>query len=231
MPYFFLKMSAIGQSAARQLGFQLIDFGQCIFGRELDGVAHVEERARAERRHVVGRHVGVGVHHGDRLRRHVEHLAGNLRHRGIGALPHVRGAAVDDAARRRSRHHRERGGGRDARLEADRNAAALLHFARAASKGLPHSRSEAVRSSTFSMAASRITVPVACGRPSRSRFLRRNSIGSMPSSRHHVGVAFVRPHELRDAEAARSGRRQVGVQRVGIDRHVFDVVRPRRREA
>ena len=71
------------------------------------------------------------------------------------------------------------------------------------SKGCPPSRSEAVRSRTFSIAASRITVPVACGRPSRRRFLRRNSTGSDAElARHHVGVAFVRPHELRDAEAA-----------------------------
>jgi len=32
-------------------------------------------------------------------------------------------------------------------------------------------------------AASRMTVPVACGRPSRKMFLRRNSTGSIPSSR------------------------------------------------
>ena len=51
------------------------------------------------------------------------------------------------------------------------------------SNGLPHSIRTEILSRTFSRAASFITVPVACGRPSRSRFLRRNSIGSMPSSR------------------------------------------------
>ena len=41
----------------------------------------------------------------------------------------------------------------------------------------------ATASSTSAMAASFIAVPLACGRPSRRMFLRRNSTGSMPSSR------------------------------------------------
>ena len=45
-------------------------------------------------------------------------------------------------------------------------------------------------------------------------------------------MAFVRPDELRDAEAAQCARgRQVRVQGIGVDRDVLDVVRPRRREA
>ena len=44
------------------------------------------------------------------------------------------------------------------------------------------------RSSTASIAASFIRVPVACGRPSRKMFLRRNSTGSMPSSRAIMSV-------------------------------------------
>src|SRR4029077_2355559 len=46
------------------------------------------------------------------------------------------------------------------------------------------------------------------------------------AARHHVGVALVGPHELRDAEAAqRAGRGQIGVERVRIDVHIVDVVR------
>jgi len=44
-------------------------------------------------------------------------------------------------------------------------------------------------------------------------------------ARDHVGVALVGPHQLRNAEAAqRPRRRQVGVERVGIDPDVVDVV-------
>ena len=51
-------------------------------------------------------------------------------------------------------------------------------------------------------------------------------------ARHHVGVALVGPHQLRHAEAAqRAGRRHVGVERVGIDRDVVDLVGARRGEA
>ena len=66
-------------------------------------VAHVEQRARAERAHVVGRHVGVARHDPHALGRDVEHLADHLRHRGVGALAHVDGAAIERGASRRRR--------------------------------------------------------------------------------------------------------------------------------
>ena len=51
-------------------------------------------------------------------------------------------------------------------------------------------------------------------------------------ARDQVGVALVGPHQLRDAEAAqRAGGRQVGVERVGVDRDVLDVVGAGRGEA
>ena len=51
-------------------------------------------------------------------------------------------------------------------------------------------------------------------------------------ARHDVGVALVGPHELRDAKAAqRAGRRQVGVERIGIDVTCSRCRRARRREA
>jgi hypothetical protein len=63
------------------------------------------------------------------------------------------------------------------------------------------------------------------------RFRRRNSSGSISSARDHVGVGFIGPHQLRDAEATqRAGRRLVGVERIGIDRHVVDLVGARRGE-
>ena len=44
-------------------------------------------------------------------------------------------------------------------------------------------------------------------------------------ARNQIGVAFVTPDQLRDAEAAqRTGRRAVGVERVGVDADILDVV-------
>src|SRR6185437_7251659 len=44
-------------------------------------------------------------------------------------------------------------------------------------------------------------------------------------ARDQVGVALIGPYQLRDAEAAqRAGRRQVGVERVGVDLDVVYVV-------
>ena len=51
-------------------------------------------------------------------------------------------------------------------------------------------------------------------------------------ARDHVGVALERPGDLRQAEAAqRAGRRHVGVERVGVDRDIVDVVGAGRGEA
>ena len=48
---------------------------------------------------------------------------------------------------------------------------------------------------------------------------------------NHVGMAFVSPHQLRDTKTAQSpGRRQVGVQRIGIDADMVDVIRASRGE-
>ncbi len=54
---------------------------------------------------------------------------------------------------------------------------------------------------------------------------------ALKRTRDHIGVALIGPHQLRDAEAAQgAGRRQIGVERVGIDRNVIDVVGARRGE-
>ena len=50
--------------------------------------------------------------------------------------------------------------------------------------------------------------------------------------RNDVGLRLVRPDHLRDTEPTqRSSRRLVGVDRVAIDRDIFDVVRARGRKA
>ena len=173
--------------------------------------------------------VGVGMHHRDRLGRDVQHLGCDLRHRRVRALaPCRRSAAVHgDAAVGIDVHRGERGGIGDAGLEADRDAAAAPHRAAAAIERLRSSSSAPrVLSSTFSIAASFIAVPVAWGRPSRKQVLAPElDRVDAELARDQVGVALVGPDELRDAEAAQRARRgQVGVERVRIDR-----ARPRRR--
>ena len=115
---------------------KLGDFALDVLCREPNRRAHVKCRARTERAHVVGRDVGVRVHDEDRGGVDVEDFGGDLRHRRIGALPHVDGAdiqtatavgiQIDDRDRRRRRG--------DA-LEADRNAAPAPDAALAAIEG------------------------------------------------------------------------------------------------
>ena len=136
-----------------------------VLGREPHRVAHVEQRARAERRHVVGRHVGVGMHDAHRLGRDVEHLGDDLRVGGVGALPHVDGAAIERAAAvGRDVDDRDRGGRRDRGLEADGDAAPALHRAGAAIER-PRSSSCAARAGRAPPRWRRPAscVPVACG--------------------------------------------------------------------
>jgi hypothetical protein len=56
------------------------------------------------------------------------------------------------------------------------------------SNGCDHFIRSTSMSSTFSVAASFRIMPVGCGRPSRSRFLRRNSTGSIFSARAIMSV-------------------------------------------
>ena len=85
-------------SGSPDVAGQRLDLGARVLGREPHGVAHVEQRARAERAHVVGRDIGVARHDLDALGRNVEHLADHLRHGGVGALAHVDGAAIKRGA-------------------------------------------------------------------------------------------------------------------------------------
>ena len=55
---------------------------------------------------------------------------------------------------------------------------------------------------------------------------------ALERARDHVGVALIGPHQLRNTEAAQgAGRRQVGIERIGIDRDIVDVVWARSGEA
>ncbi len=220
----------VGARRHTGLGGKRVELRARVFGREPHGMAHMKQRARAERAHVVGRHIGIGRHDTYRLGCDAQRLGGDLRHRRGRALAHVDRAAIERAASvGRDRHGRGRRRRRNAGLEADRNAAAAPASCRRRGRTAGPSRSAAAsRSSTASVAASRITVPVACSAPSRSRFVRRNSTGSRRERPgDQVGVALIGPDELRHAEAAQcAGRRPVGVDLRGIDRQVRDVVGP-----
>ena len=61
----------------------------------LDRVAHMKERARPERSHVVGRDVGIALYNTDEFRWDVERLADHLCQAGIGALAHVDRPAIE----------------------------------------------------------------------------------------------------------------------------------------
>ena len=174
------------------------------------------------------------MHHLDALGRNVEHLGDDLRVRSVGALPHVNRAAV-------KRHtaigghvdDRDRGGGRDRGLEADRDAAPAFDGAIAAlERPAPvHAQRDAIEHrrnrSILHQGAGRLRAAVA-----QEVLAPKLDRVELERARHHVGVALIGPDELRDAEAAQRPRRsQVGVERIGIDRDVIDVVGARRREA
>ena len=159
----------------------------------------------------------------------VEHLGDDLRHRGVGALPHVDGAHdeaaaavgvdIDDGDRR---------GRRDRGLEADGDAAPAAHGAAAAveRRAPVHARRRAHRAPL-----DRGVVHHGAGRlrPAFAQDVLAAEFDRIDAelARDQVGVALVGPDKLRNAEAAqRAGRRAVGVELVGIDRDVVDVVGP-----
>ena len=70
-------IGAFGQAG---LGGKRSQLAARVLGGEPHRIAHVEGRARAERAHVIRRHVGVGMHDADVLGVDVEHLGDDLRH-------------------------------------------------------------------------------------------------------------------------------------------------------
>ncbi len=190
-------------------------------------MAHVEQRARAERAHVVRRDIGVARHDPHALRRDIEHLADDLRHGGIGALAHVDGAAIErGAAVGRDGDIGDRGRRRDHRLDGEGDAAAVAHYAVAVVERfapvqpLGHAVEHGLELGVLHDLAGGL----------RSPFVQEVLAAELERielerARDHVGVALVGPHQLRNAEAAqRPGRRLVGVERVRIDPDVVDVV-------
>ncbi len=197
-------------------------------------MTHMERAARAECAHVIGRHVAVRMNDLHGLGLNGEHLGHDLRHCCVGPLPHVDrvhvqcgaavGADIDDG---------DRGGGRDRGLEADRQPAAAPDRAAAAIEGRRpvQSRRERVEHlgdrRILHRGAGRLWAALAQDIPATER--ERIDI---EGARNQVGVALIGPDQLRNAEAAqRAGRRPVGVELVGIDLDVVDVVGPGRCEA
>ena len=190
-------------------------------------MAHVEQRARAERAHVVGRDVGVAGDDSHGFGRHVEHLADDLRHAGVGTLPHIdRGNVKRRAAVGADIDDGDRGGRRHARLERKRNAAAALQGAAAAielflpAQSLGDVVEDRLERRVFEDGAGCLRAAVAqhIGAAEFDRI-------DVERPRHHVGMALIGEGELRHAETAqRAGRRHVGVHGVGIDPDIVDVV-------
>ena len=150
---------------ARRLGGERRELRARVLGRQAHRMTHVEGRARAERPHVVGRHVGVGWTTAPLRPRcpAPRRRSAPSRCRSPGPCRPCRNRAsqlpsavtIDD---------RDRGGRRNAGLDADGDAAAAPDRAAAAHRTAAASHSRAIRSSTASIGVLRITVPVACGR-------------------------------------------------------------------
>ena len=204
-------------------------FVRAILGGEPHRIAHVEQRARAERAHVVGRHIGIGMHDADVFGVQIEHLGGDLREGSVRALPHVDRAGVE---RRRAVggdvDDRDRRGRRDRGLETDGDAAAAADRAGAAIERCApaHARGDGVEhlgdGGVLHRGAARL-------RPAFAQNILAAEFDRIDAefARDQVGVALVGPDQLRNAETAqRAGRRAVGIERIGIDADVLDVVRP-----
>ena len=183
-----------------QFGPQRRDLGARLLGGEPHGVAHVEQRARTERAHVIGRDIGIARHDAHRLGRHVEHFADHLRHRGVGALPHIDGAAIKrGAAIGRDIDDRHRRRGRDHRLDRDRKAAAAAYHAGAAVERLfpVEPLGDAIEHlldrGVLQDRAGRMRAAVA-----QQILLAEFERIALERARDHVGVAFIGPHQLRE---------------------------------
>ena len=180
------------------------ELGRRVLGGALDRMAHMKQRARAERAHVVRRHVGVRMDDPDAFGRNIERLADNLRHRGVGALAHVDRAAIEHAAAvSQDVDHCHRRGRRDRCLEADGDAAPAPHRPAAAlERRVPfhprrHALEHLVDRGIAHHGAGRLRAAVAQD-VAAAEF---DGI-ELERARHQVGVALVGPYQLRNAEAA-----------------------------
>ena len=172
--------------------------------RQPHRVTHVKERARAERAHVVWRDVGVARHDAHAFRRDIEHLAGDLRHRGVRALAHVDGSAIKrGAAVGGDGEVGHRGGRRDDSLDRHGDATAAAQRAVAARERLApieplrHALEHGIELGIAHDLAGCLRAPFA--QQVLAAELERIEL---ERARDHVGVALVGPHQLRNAEAA-----------------------------
>ena len=175
----------------------------------------------------------------------VKHLGDDQRHRGVGALAHVDRPHVErDAAVGADVHDGDRGRRRDRGLEADGDAASAPHDAAAPAPAAAAAAAAAVeRRRPVHPRRHRLQHlrdrGVAHRRAGRLRAALAQQVAAAELeridaelARDEVGVALIGPHQLRNAEAAqRAGRRPVGIELVGIDRDIVDVVRTGRGEA
>ena len=197
-------------------------------------MSHVVGRARAQGPHVERRDVGVGLGHLDAVDGGAEDLGGDLRHRGVGPLPHVRRADLQVAASVGiDGQHRDGRGRRDGGLVADGDAAAALDRApapieRAGPVHPPGQFVQHIGDGVFLHdRAGRL-------RPALAQDILLPELQRVDAelAGDHVGVALVGPAQLWNAEAAaRRGDRPIGIDLGRVDLDVVDLVGPRRREA
>ena len=191
-------------------------------------------RARSERAHVVGGHVRIGMQHANVLGFEIEDLGDDLRHRGVGPLPHVdRAHAQARAAVGADSDQRHRCGRGDRRLEADGDtAAATQHAGAMVERRRPaHARGERVQHALDRRIPHRRAGRLRAAVPQDVAATELDRVDAELAG-DQIGVALVGENELRDAEPAqRARRRPVGVELERIDADMLDVVRTGRREA
>ena len=162
------------------------------------------------------------------VEREAEHLGGDHRHRRIRTLSHVHRAAGHRATSPGvQRDHRDRRRGCDARFEADRKAAPSADRPAAAIERLfpVHERGEPLQNQ-FERGIAHQRACCLWSALAQQVLPTQGQRIHADGPRDHVGVALVCPDELRHAKPAqRACRRQVGVDLVGIDPDVLDVVR------
>ncbi len=194
----------------------------------------MEQRPRTQCAHVVRRNVGIARHHSHLFGWNVEGLAYDLRHPGVGALAHVYRADVEGhTAIGADVDHRHRCGGRNCSLKRDGETATAPRRPGAAIEGCapiqPFTQpiQDLLQRSVPEDRAARVRAAV----PQQVQASERDRI-ELERPRDHVGMALVRPGELRDAKSTQRARRNhIRVERVGIDGDILDIVGTRRYKA
>ena len=169
-----------------------------VLRRALNRVAHMEQRARSQRAHVVGRDIGIALNDPDGFRRYIKGFADYLRQSGIRALAHIDRAAVKrDRAVGRNIDDRNRRGGRHHRLDRDAESATPPDDAAAAVERLRPCQSvqNSVRTLSSGASVEGLTGGMDCSFAQKVLSTKFGRI-EFERARHHVHVAFVGPDEL-----------------------------------